>query len=84
MNRLQANALLLLAGAIWGMGFVAQAKAMDSIGPFLFIALRFIVACAVILPFVLMESSSHRRLQRAANHTLSSKTNDETVQGFTC
>lgn len=70
MNRLQANALLLLAGAIWGMGFVAQAKAMDSIGPFLFIALRFIVACAVVLPFALMESSNHRRQNRVADSTL--------------
>ena len=61
MNRLQANALLLLAGAIWGMGFVAQASAMDDIGPFLFITLRFAVACVVILPFVFIESVRHRR-----------------------
>ncbi len=62
MNRLQANALLLLAGAIWGMGFVAQASAMDDIGPFLFIALRFAVACVVVLPFALVESARHQRL----------------------
>lgn len=61
MNRLQANALLLLAGAIWGMAFVAQAKAMDHIGPFLFIALRFITACAVVLPFAIVESMRHDR-----------------------
>ena len=66
MNRLQANALLLLAGAIWGMGFIAQAKAMDSVGPYLFIALRFFVACAVILPFTLLE---HFRVANAANET---------------
>lgn len=66
MNRLQANALLLLAGAIWGMGFVAQAKAMDNIGPFLFIALRFIVACTVVLPFVMLESAKHRQQRKAA------------------
>jgi len=62
MNRLQANALLLIAGAIWGMGFVAQASAMEDIGPFLFIALRFAVACAVVLPFALVESARHQRL----------------------
>ena len=56
MKRWQANLVLLLAGATWGMGFVAQATAMDSIGPFLFIALRFAVATLVVLPFVLHES----------------------------
>lgn len=56
MNRWQANLLLLMAGAIWGMGFVAQSTAMESIGPFLFIALRFVVASLVIVPFVVRES----------------------------
>lgn len=56
MSRLQANILLLLAGAVWGMGFVAQQTAMQSIGPFLFIALRFSIATLVVLPFALRES----------------------------
>ena len=56
MKRWQANLLLLLAGAVWGMGFVAQSSAMDSIGPYLFIALRFFVASLVILPFTVLES----------------------------
>ncbi len=61
MKRWQANLVLLLAGATWGMGFVAQATAMDSIGPFLFIALRFAVATIVVLPFALHESGKHKR-----------------------
>lgn len=61
MNRLQANAVLLLAGAIWGMGFVAQSTAMEDVGPFLFIALRFLVACAVVVPFVAIESMKVQR-----------------------
>lgn len=56
MNHWHANFMLLLAGAIWGMGFVAQASAMDDIGPFLFIGLRFLVASIVILPFFLREA----------------------------
>jgi drug/metabolite transporter (DMT)-like permease len=59
MKRWHANTLLLLAGAIWGMGFVAQASAMDTIGPYLFIALRFTVASVVILPFTVLESRRH-------------------------
>ncbi|MCV0380188.1 DMT family transporter [Nitratireductor sp.] len=56
MTRVQANLLLLLAGAMWGMGFVAQSTAMDAIGPFLFIGLRFAIACLSVLPFALWES----------------------------
>lgn len=70
MNRLQANALLLFAGAIWGMGFIAQAKAMDSIGPYLFIALRFLVACAFVLPFAIIESRRAQNANSAAKSTL--------------
>lgn len=56
MPRPIANLLLLLAGAIWGMGFVAQSTAMDNIGPFLFIGLRFLVAALVLAPFAWRET----------------------------
>ncbi|WP_295813217.1 DMT family transporter [uncultured Nitratireductor sp.] len=56
MTRVQANLLLLLAGAMWGMGFVAQSTAMDAIGPFLFIGLRFAIACLSVLPFAFWEA----------------------------
>jgi len=55
MSRTQANLLLLLAGAVWGMGFVAQSTAMAAIGPMLFVGLRFLVATVVTLPFALRE-----------------------------
>ena len=51
MSRTTANLLLLCAGAIWGMGFVAQQTAMDDIGPMLFIALRFLLAGVAVAPF---------------------------------
>lgn len=56
MPRPLANLLLLAAGAIWGMGFVAQSTAMQAIGPLLFVALRFALATLVMLPFALMEA----------------------------
>jgi drug/metabolite transporter (DMT)-like permease len=56
LPRTLANLLLLSAGAIWGMGFVAQSTAMQAIGPMLFVALRFALATAVMLPFAFMEA----------------------------
>ncbi|MGI9352900.1 MAG: DMT family transporter [Rhizobiaceae bacterium] len=55
MSRTTANFLLLTAGAIWGMGFVAQQTAMEDIGPMLFISLRFLLAGFAVLPFAIAE-----------------------------
>ena len=57
MTRVQANLLLLLAGAIWGAGFIAQSTAMETLGPIWFIGLRFAVATVVALPFAFWEKS---------------------------
>lgn len=65
MTRKQANLSLLLAGAIWGMGFVAQSSAMNSMGPFLFVGLRFVIATLILVPLAWRESrASSRTLQR--------------------
>lgn len=61
MSRLQANLCLLLAGAIWGGGFVAQSTAMKSLGPFWFIGLRFLVATLAVAPFALREAGKAAR-----------------------
>lgn len=56
MNRATANLLLLVTGAIWGGGFVAQSTAMHAIGPVLFTGVRFLAAAAAVLPFALWEA----------------------------
>lgn len=56
MTRIQANLVLLLAGAIWGGGFVAQSTAMETIGPLWFVGLRFAIATVAVLPFALIEA----------------------------
>ncbi len=61
MPRSRANALLLLAGLAWGMGFVAQQSAMNSVGPMLFIGLRFVLAALVVSPFALTERHADRQ-----------------------
>lgn len=56
MNRATANLMLLVTGAIWGMGFVAQSTAMDAIGPILFTGVRFLAAGVVVLPLAIREA----------------------------
>lgn len=68
MSPITANALLLLAGLLWGGGFVAQRTAMDDIGPFAFMACRFLLAAAALSPFVMWEKNAQaatRPLDRA-------------------
>ena len=59
MSRLTANFLLLTAAIIWGLGFVAQETAMDDIGPFQFVGLRFLLAAIVVAPFAILEIRRH-------------------------
>jgi drug/metabolite transporter (DMT)-like permease len=47
---------LIFAAALWGRGFVAQASAMDNIGPWFFIGLRFAVAALAMLPWAVREN----------------------------
>ncbi len=57
MSRRLANTLLLFAGIIWGMGFIAQQTAMEDVGPMLFMTLRFLLATLVVIPFAFWERS---------------------------
>ncbi|GGA96592.1 MFS transporter [Brucella endophytica] len=68
MPRSRANLLLLLAGAIWGLGFVAQSTAMASIGPLMFIGLRFVLAALTVLPLALREARQAHRALKSSDH----------------
>lgn len=61
MNRATANLLLLVTGAIWGGGFVAQSTAMHAIGPVFFTGIRFLAAAAAVLPFAMWEARAAGR-----------------------
>ncbi len=67
MSRRSANLLLLVAGLVWGLGFVAQETAMEDIGPFTFMTLRFALASLALVPFVLIE---HRRTANSGKNVL--------------
>jgi drug/metabolite transporter (DMT)-like permease len=55
MSRLQADLLLLMTAAIWGLAFVFQKTAMADIGPLTFIASRSMLASIAIAPFAWYE-----------------------------
>ena len=55
MTAARANTFLLITAIIWGAGFIAQSSAMEHIGPFFFISLRFAVATLAMLPLALRE-----------------------------
>lgn len=69
MNRLKANMLLLITALIWGTAFVAQHTSMQSIGPYYFTGIRFMLGGLVILPLALRELSRYK----AQNNRLTRK-----------
>ncbi|MAA99073.1 MAG: EamA family transporter [Stappia sp.] len=68
MSRFAANSLLLLAALVWGSALVAQATAMDHLGPLTFTGLRFLIAAAVVLPFALAEGRRARARGTPGGH----------------
>ncbi len=55
MNRksMGSSLMLLLTAFIWGVAFVAQSVGMEYVGPFTFIASRFILGGLVLIPVIL-------------------------------
>ena len=58
---LRADVLLLLTAIIWGLGFVAQKAGMETLGPYTYTAVRFLIATVSLLPLllVLLEGAEH-------------------------
>lgn len=49
---MKGNLILLLVAAIWGTGFVAQRSGMDSLGPFTYSGMRYLLGCISLLPLL--------------------------------
>ncbi|WP_028229547.1 DMT family transporter [Paraburkholderia ferrariae] len=60
-QHLRANLLMLAAAMIWGSAFVAQRLSLDTIGPFLFTGLRFLLGAAVVSALVLAQRHAYAR-----------------------
>lgn len=62
LTRLRADLLLLLTAIIWGTAFVAQKTGMDGIGPFGFVAVRFVLSFFAVAPFAWLEIRNKKPL----------------------
>ncbi len=72
-EKMRGEILLLLCAFIWGTSFVVQRTAMDHVGPFTFVALRFLMAAVALVPVALLfdkEALSTLRKDRAARSAL--------------
>ena len=53
--------LLLLAALIWGFAFAAQVVGMESVGPYTFNGVRFLLGSLALVPSSLRRRKRHRR-----------------------
>ena len=57
---IRASLILLLTSMIWGSAFVAQKSAMQDLGPFWFVALRYGLSFLILLPFMFISKGEAR------------------------
>lgn len=53
--------ILFMAAAVWGVAFVAQSVGMDYVGPFTFVAVRNVVALAVLVPCAVVMDNNRKK-----------------------
>jgi drug/metabolite transporter (DMT)-like permease len=64
MTRLRADFLLLTAALIWGTAFIAQKVGNGFIGPYMFIAGRFVLSALLLAPLAVKEARGGQKLRR--------------------
>lgn len=69
MSRPLATLLLLVCTMFWGLAFIAQKSAMDSMGPLSFAGVRYLIGGLLVLPLALHERR-RRPLRLTRNHWL--------------
>jgi drug/metabolite transporter (DMT)-like permease len=55
MSRFRADLILVLVSLIWGTAFVAQKGAFNHVGPYTFIAARFLISAVLVFPLAWRE-----------------------------
>lgn len=62
---LKTDLLMLIAAAIWGFAFVAQREGMETMGPFLFSGVRFLIGVVALSPVVWFLSRKPQQTHKA-------------------
>jgi len=62
---LKTDLLMLIAAAIWGFAFVAQREGMETMGPFLFSGVRFLIGVVALSPVVWFLSKKSQQNHKA-------------------
>ena len=62
---LKTDLLMLIAAAIWGFAFVAQRQGMETMGPFLFNGVRFLIGVVALSPVVWYLSKKPQQSHKA-------------------
>ena len=57
LNRL-AIILLFITAATWGLSYSAQAKAMDTMSPLMFVFLRYLLGALMLVPAILFSGNA--------------------------
>ena len=76
--------LLLLITMLWGSTFVAQSVAMDRIGPFTYVAARFLVSSLVLLVISLVSTAIRRKKLAKEGKELVINWKRTVIGGFFC
>lgn len=64
------EALLLLTAIIWGLAFVAQRAGMESIGPFTFNGIRFILGSVSLLPLIFIFRKKNEKSEKLTKKSI--------------
>ena len=62
---LKTDLLMLITAAIWGFAFVAQREGMETMGPFLFSGVRFLIGVVALLPVIWFLSKKPQQNHKA-------------------
>ncbi len=75
MNKfvVRQSLILFMAATVWGVAFVAQSVGMDYVGPYTFIAVRNIVALAVLIPCAIFMDKGRKKRDTEACHQKENK-----------
>ncbi|MGV8831961.1 MAG: DMT family transporter [Devosia sp.] len=68
MSRPVATLFLLICTILWGLAFIAQKSAMDSMGPLTFSGLRYIIGGLAVLPVALLFERRRTPATLTLNH----------------